>query len=80
MKSWQGDTEDYVNSAKGHFFTPEQLNEYTAKVIRQSLETAAENARMTLLVDEENDIIEEANIDKQSITNTFEQTFKQFEV
>ncbi len=61
-------------------FTPEQLNAYTANVIKQALETAAEKATMRLLVDEENDIIEEANIDKQSITNTFDETFKKFEV
>ena len=28
----------------GYFFTPEQLNEYTANVIKQALETAAERA------------------------------------
>ena len=39
----------------------------------QLLELAAENAEMILLVDEENDIIEEASINKQSILDTINQ-------
>ena len=39
----------------------------------QILELAAENAEMILLVDEENDIIEEASINKQSILDTINQ-------
>ena len=39
----------------------------------QILEIAAENAEMILLVDEENDIIEEASINKQSILDTINQ-------
>lgn len=60
-------------------FTPEQLNEYTANVVRQSLETAAEKA----LVDIEECMGQRTGyveVDKQSITNTFESTFKQFKV
>ena len=79
---------------EGYFFTPEQLNEYTANVIKQALETAAENAKVV------KDLGEDLNgtfvfevtkyyyvengypiyTDKESITNTFEETFKQFEV
>ena len=40
---------------------------------KQLLELAAENAEMILLVDEENDIIEEASINKQSILDTINQ-------
>jgi len=58
-----------------------QVNDYDVlsmrKIIiefgKQLLELAAENAKMTLLVDEENDIIEEVNIDKQSILDTIKQ-------
>lgn len=62
--------------------TPEQLNEYTANVVRQALETAAENA--DAYIDMNEDAYVEGNIwsevDKESITNTFEETFKKFEV
>ena len=40
---------------------------------KQLLELAAENAKMKLLIDEENDIVEEATIDKGSIINTIKQ-------
>lgn len=53
-------------------FTPEQLNEYTQHVIKQALETAAENAKMSY---EMNGLFLTT-----SITNTFEETFKKFEV
>jgi hypothetical protein len=32
---------------EGYFFTPEELNEYTANVIKQALETAAEETAYT---------------------------------
>jgi hypothetical protein len=80
--------DEWVNEQKGYFFTPEQLNEYTANVVRQALENAAENTE-TLLWQNNEDleivssrvayIVEDLKI-KQSITNTFEATFKQFEV
>jgi len=56
---------------EGYFFTPEQLNEYTANVIKQALETAAEKAEL---------IPHDVDIDLKSITNTFEETYKQFKV
>jgi len=86
---------------EGYFFTPEQLNEYTANVIKQALETAAERA-YALVKDHDLYIREYVGTeysvdidmsegsplqygcsvitDKQSITNTFEETFKKFEV
>lgn len=90
-----------VKEVEGYFFTQEQLNEYTSKVIKQALETAAERA--CALVKDHDLYIREyvgteysVNIDmsedsplqygcsvitdKQSITNTFEETFKKFEV
>lgn len=77
---------------EGYFFTPEQLNEYTANVVRQALETAAEKSKIKR--EETHEIVfkgfsggnpsygnkEIITCDKQSITNTFEETFKQFEV
>lgn len=78
MKSYKKET--------GYFFTSEQLNEYTANVIKQALETAAENSR--LRVNDSNVSYGEHfsekcgswTVNKQSITNTFEETFKLFEV
>ena len=80
-------------------FTPEQLNEYTQKVIKQALEIAAERA-YALVKDHDLYIREYVGTeysvdidmsegsplqygcsvitDKQSITNTFEETFKKF--
>ena len=66
---------------EGYFFTPEQLNEYTANVIKQALESAAEKAYIdnnhTQGCAMESDDFE---VNKESITNTFEETFKQVEV
>lgn len=72
-----------VQSKEGYFFTTEQLNEYTANVIKQSLNTAAEKATVTPIDHEE---ISEGSfrpiwgVDDDSITNTFKETFKNFEV
>ena len=35
-----------VTGTIGYFFTPEQLNEYTANVIRQALDTAAKKEEL----------------------------------
>ena len=40
---------------------------------KQLLELAAKNAKINLLIDEENDIVEEATINKNSILNTINQ-------
>lgn len=65
----------------GYFFTPEQLNEYTQSVIKQALETAAEEADIKAEFDYGLDEIYEYHVaDKESITNTFSKTFKKFEV
>lgn len=66
---------------EGYFFTPEQLNQYTQAVIKQALGTAAEKAEPNIL----NKRSESAkftivDVDKESITNTFEEMFKQFKV
>lgn len=63
--------DEWVNEQEGYFFTPEQLNEYTANVVRQALETAAEKVEL---------VPHDVDIDLESITNAFEETFKQFEV
>ena len=40
-----GDLIDHVERKEGHFFTSEELNEYTQKVIKHALETATENVQ-----------------------------------
>lgn len=57
-------------------FTPEHLNEYTANVIKQTLETAAENVKVRFT----DRTLSKTEISVESITNAFEETFKRFEV
>jgi hypothetical protein len=66
-----------VVEKEGYFFTPEQLNEYTQSVIKQTLETAAEREWCS---DGYSTGMWKEVIDKHSITNTFEETLKNFEV
>lgn len=65
-------------------FTPEQLNEYTQTVIKQALETASEKAYHIAKYESTHPLggsrIAEVWVSKQSITDTFEETFKKFEV
>ena len=89
-----------LHSKEGYFFTPEQLNEYTANIIKHALETAAEKVKMSVQpsdmeewenvpdeitrqdVDDEDYKCEDfcITVNKESITNTFEETFKKFEI
>lgn len=68
---------DKVIEQEGYFFTPEQLNEYTQSVIKQALETAAENAEAEHNYPWTHN---EPYVDKQSITNTFEETYEKLKV
>lgn len=64
-------TDKRFDDKEGYFFTPEQLNQLLSDVIKQALENAAEKA----------DLIEtDGDVDPKSITNTFEETYKKFEV
>lgn len=76
---------------EGYFFTPEQLNEYTQNVIKQALETAAENIGFIETTSEKLNSEEYKpfitadddtiwTVDKQSIRSTFQETYKKFEV
>jgi len=67
---------DRVIEQEGYFFTPEQLNKYTANVIKQALETAAENAKTI----RNKEFYMLSDVNKQSITNTFDKIFKHFKV
>lgn len=63
-----------IERKEGYFFTPEQLNEYTANVIKQALETAAEKAITDY------DSAYNVVVDKKSITTAFEETFQKYKV
>ena len=80
-KLWVSDKEteqlQFVKEEQGHFFTSEQLNEYTQNVIKQTLETAAENGYREF-EKQDKSYSDSIYFDKQSITNTFEETFKLF--
>lgn len=69
----------WLKQQEGYFFTPEQLNEYTANVIKQALETAAEKAEA---IEGWNTGFSgnAASVDKKSITNTFDITFQKHKV
>ena len=75
--SMKGKVDDLFCLQQGYFFTPEQLNEYTQNVIKQALETAAETKVKGVY---SNESFSRNDYDKDSITNTFEETFKKFEV
>jgi len=67
---------NFVEQQEGYFFTPEELNEYTERVIKQTLDTAAEKAWANHDFDGVHGCDYEVN--KQSITKTFEETFNKF--
>lgn len=73
---------EFMECKEGYFFSSEQLNEYTQGVIKQALETAAEKANS--FIDGDESVYIQGNVwsevDKQSITNTFEETFQQYKV
>ena len=72
----------WLKPQKVFVFTPEQLNEYTANVVKQALETAAEKANS--FIDGDESVYIQGNVwsevDKQSITNTFEEIFQKYKV
>lgn len=70
-----GVTEHFANKEQVFVFTPEELNEYTANVIKKALKTAAEKVKTIHYTNGK-----DYSIDKQSITDTFDQTYKNFEV
>ncbi len=82
-----------LDRKKAFVFTSEQLNEYTKTVIKQSLETAADKALLSIdgileknngqryIVEEGNHYCEtEIDVSKESITNTFEETYNKLKV
>jgi hypothetical protein len=69
--------DDLFKEQQAFVFSSEQLNEYTQGVIKQALETAADRAEINDYDEHEQ---YSPHIDTTSITNTFEETYKQFEV
>ena len=70
-----------VIEKEGYFFTPEQFNNFVANVVEETLKTAANKAECCK--DASVDLgwtIIDAYVEKESIINTFEETFKKFKV
>lgn len=65
-----------AEEAKGYFFTPEQLNEYIQSIIKQTLENAAEKAKIRFV----DKTLSRTEISVESITNTFEETYNKLKV
>ncbi len=77
---------------EGYFFTTEELNQHISNVIKDALDTAAEKSKIKR--EETHEIVfkgfsggnpsygnkEIITCDKQSITNTFEQTFQKYKL
>lgn len=71
----------WLKPQEGYFFTSKQLNEYTANVVRQTLKTAAEKAKTEFQSTWQQKIRGvQPDVNKHSITNTFEETFKFFKI
>jgi len=75
----------WLKEQESFVFTPEELNEYTANVIKQALELAAEKAKFgynRILVDDpkegDNAYMNFPKVDRESITGTFEDTCRLF--
>jgi hypothetical protein len=71
-----------VEKQEGYFFTQEQLNQFISDVIKDTLDTATKEADSFVDVDESTYI--EGNVwcevDKESITSTFDITYKKHKV
>lgn len=72
----ENDITHWLKPQEAFVFTPEQLNDYTQSVIKQALEIAAEKAKTI----RNKEFYMLSDVNKQSITKTFEKTFKHFKV
>lgn len=84
----------FVEKKEGYFFTPEQLNELLSNVIKDTLETAYDEAKVVkdLGEDEDGKLTFEVTecyydengypiyVEKESISSTFDITFKKHNV
>lgn len=67
----------WLKEEKGYFFTTEQLNELLSNVIKDTLDAAAEKAKGFT---DGNELGVAIHIDKRTILNTFEETYKKHKV
>lgn len=67
----------WLKPKKGIFFTVEEYNKHIKEVIEQTLETAAEKADTTWRSVSRGT---EEVVDKDSITNTFEETYLKYKI
>jgi len=82
LAEYYTDVDLWFKLQEAFVFTPEQLNEYTANVIKQALEIAAEDAiSEPFFIDGEPAYTSDRSpVDKQSITNTFKKIFQKYKV
>lgn len=73
----EGRISDSVEEQQLITFTPEKYNKHIQEVINDALKTAAENADITYTQEKTFDFTE---VDKESIINTFDETFKKFKI
>lgn len=67
-----------LDKQEGYFFTPEQLNQLLSDVIKDALNAAAEKATLSYRLRHDDEFKFAAT--KESITNTFEETFNKYKV
>lgn len=67
----------WLKPQEGYFFTEEQLNELLSNVIKDTLDAAAEKAKGFT---DGNELGVAIHIDKRTILNTFEETYKKHKV
>lgn len=94
LKTWSNDTEGYLNKTKGYFFNKEELNEYTANVIKSTLETAVREAKVVKDLGEDLSGIPKYEVtecyydesdypiyvEAESILNVFEEVYQKLKV
>ena len=66
-----------IERKEGYFFTTEQLNQHISNVIKDALDTAAESKFISELG--KGQVVHSKNA-KESIINTFEQTFQKYKL
>jgi hypothetical protein len=68
------------HGVKGYFFTTERLNDFVANIVKETIKNAAESKCTHVKVDLDGNRIYSTGLCVESITNTFEETFKKFKV
>lgn len=68
----------YLSPQEGYFFTPQDLNNYTERVIKESLKCSSEEAEIVNKAKFSGDY--NPGVDEESILNLFDKIFNKFKV